>query len=126
MLYIEDNPANQRLMHRILGSRPGWEIIDATDAETGIALAMTHRPDVIMMDIGLPGMDGYAALECLRADQNTAGIPVVALSANAMPDDIRKGVAAGFDEYLTKPLDVPNFLSILDKVLATGKGHEHE
>lgn len=118
LLCIEDNPANLRLIHRILAARPLWTIIDASSAEFGIDLARSQLPDLVLMDIGLPGMDGYTALSRLRQDPETTAIPVIALSANAMPRDIEKGVAAGFDDCLTKPIDVQNFLSVLDKMLA--------
>ena len=87
------------------------------DGTRGIALARTHQPDVILMDINLPGISGIKALKILREDPATAHIPVVALSANAMPRDIKKGLEAGFFRYLTKPIKVNEFMETLDVAL---------
>ena len=104
VLYIEDNPANLRLMERIIGRVPGLDLLMAPSAELGIELAEAHQPAIILMDINLPGIDGFIALERLQRSEKTKHIPVVALSANAMESDVKKGRAAGFRDYLTKPI----------------------
>jgi len=121
LLYVEDNPANLRLLERIAQGQSGWTLYSAHEPRLGLDLARAHAGelDVILLDINLPGMDGYAVLEQLRADAATAVIPVVAISANAMPADIQRGEAAGFTAYLTKPLDVGQFHAVLDRVLSS-------
>ena len=117
ILYVEDNPANLKLVEEILRLRPDLDLLTAADASTGIAFAYAHNPDMILMDINLPGMRGDEALLRLRADGATAHIPVVALSANAMPRDVSHGLEMGFDYYLTKPIDIGQFLLAVDKAL---------
>ncbi|HEX7672354.1 MAG TPA: response regulator, partial [Polyangiaceae bacterium] len=117
LLYVEDNPANLRLVVQIIARRPTMRLLSARDGSTGIEVARTSQPDVILMDINLPGMSGIKAMQILRADPLTAHIPVVALSANAMPRDIERGLQAGFFRYLTKPLRVDEFLDTLDVTL---------
>jgi CheY-like chemotaxis protein len=118
LLYVEDNPANLQLVEQLIARRPGMRLLAAADADTGIAIARTRHPDVILMDINLPGMSGIEALAILRRDPTTASIPVVALSANAIPRDIEKGLEAGFCRYLTKPIKVHEFMDALDEALA--------
>ncbi|MBI3222535.1 MAG: response regulator [Nitrosomonadales bacterium] len=115
VLYVEDNPMNVRLMQQIMSARKQLALMLADTAESGIAHAQAELPGLILMDINLPGMDGYAALEALKADARTAAIPVIAISANAMKGDRERGLEAGFCEYLIKPLDVAQFLAILDQ-----------
>jgi PAS domain S-box-containing protein len=117
LLYVEDNPANLQLVVQIISRRPGMRLLSARNGQLGIELALASRPDVILMDINLPGMSGIKAMQILRADNVTAHIPVVALSANAMPRDIERGLQAGFFRYLTKPLRVDEFLETLDVAL---------
>ncbi len=117
VLYIEDNPANLELVSRVLSRIPNSRMLSAPEAQIGIDLARTHFPDLILLDINLPGLNGYEALKRLRTDENTRRIPVIAVSAYAMANDIRRGLAAGFDDYLTKPLDIPRFLEAMDRVL---------
>ncbi len=114
ILYVEDNPSNLRLMELIVGRRTDLELISAHTAEIGIKLARTEAPDVILMDINLPGMSGLEALEFLRAHESTRQIPVIAVSANATARDIEKGKEFGFLTYLTKPLDVNEVLEAID------------
>ncbi len=118
LLYVEDNPANLMLVEEIVKRMPNVKLLSAADGKSGIALARSTLPDVILMDINLPGMSGLVALEHLLADPITAHIPVIALSANAMPYDIENGLGLGFFRYLTKPLKVPEFLANLDLALA--------
>lgn len=92
-------------------------MLSAIDGNLGIALARAHLPDVILMDINLPGISGIQALEILREDPVTTRIPIIAISANAMPRDIEKGLEAGFFRYLTKPIKVAEFMDVLDMAL---------
>ncbi|UJF21443.1 PAS domain-containing hybrid sensor histidine kinase/response regulator [Shewanella sp. OMA3-2] len=117
LLYVEDNPANLMLVENIISRRPNLRFLSAADAIKGIEMAHTHQPDVILMDINLPGISGLTALKILRESPKTAAIPVVALSANAIPRDIEKGLDAGFFRYLTKPLRINEFISTLDIAL---------
>lgn len=117
VLYIEDNPANLLLMRKITELRKNMVLLEAVSAETGLLIAENQHPDIILLDINLPGMDGYEALSRLRGNPLTRDIPVVAVSANAMLSDIEKGRAAGFNDYITKPVDVKNLLAILDRLL---------
>lgn len=117
VLYIEDNPMNMRLMQQVFKAREGWELCGAVNAETGLELVRTNKPDVILLDINLPGMNGYQALALLKADAETMHIPVVALSANAMKGDRERGIQAGFVDYLTKPLDILLLMRLLDELL---------
>jgi len=117
LLYVEDNPANLSLVERLIARRPDIRLLSARDGNLGIQLAREKRPEVILMDINLPGISGIEALKILREDPATAHIPVVALSANAMPRDIRKGMLAGFFLYLTKPIKVDEFMNTLDAAL---------
>jgi signal transduction histidine kinase/ActR/RegA family two-component response regulator len=121
LLYVEDNPANLRLVEEIVGLRTDLHLLTAIDGKLGIGIAREHRPDVIVMDINLPGLSGTDALRVLRQDQRTSHIPVIALTANAMPRDIESGLAFGFFRYLTKPIDIPEFLGALDDALAEPK-----
>jgi len=118
LLYVEDNPANLQLVEQIIARRPDMRLLSARNGPLGVELARAARPDVILMDINLPGMSGIKAMQILRADTATAHIPVVALSANAMPRDIERGLEAGFFRYLTKPIKVNEFLDTLDVALA--------
>jgi PAS domain S-box-containing protein len=117
MLYVEDNPANLQLVVKIIARRPDVRLLSATNGPEGIEIARASQPDVILMDINLPGMSGIKAMQLLRADATTAHIPVVALSANAMQRDIERGLEAGFFRYLTKPIKVNEFLDTLDVAL---------
>lgn len=117
LLYVEDNPANLALVEQLIARRGDLRLLTAIDAHLGIELARAYLPDVILMDINLPGISGYGALTRLRDDPVTAHIPVLALSANAVPRDIEKGLEAGFFRYLTKPIRVHEFMIALDLAL---------
>ncbi len=117
LLYVEDNPANMKLVEKIIARYTDIRLLTAVSGNSGIEIARASQPDVILMDINLPGISGFEALKILRADPATAHIPIVALSANAMPRDIENGLAAGFFQYLTKPIKVNEFLNILDEAL---------
>ena len=117
LLYVEDNPANLTLIEQLIARRPDMRLLSARDATLGIQLAHEEQPEVILMDINLPGISGIEALKILRSDPATAHIPVVALSANAMPRDVEKGLQAGFFRYLTKPIKVIEFMETLEVAL---------
>ncbi|MDP2760821.1 MAG: PAS domain S-box protein [Sideroxyarcus sp.] len=117
LLYVEDNPANLMLVEQIIKNQPNLRMLSARDGTLGIALARAELPNVILMDINLPGINGFQALEILREDPTTAHIPVIALSANAMLRDVEKGIDAGFFRYLTKPIKIDEFMDALDGAL---------
>jgi len=121
LLYVEDNPANLMLVEQIIEEHTQLSFLSAADGSLGIALARVHHPDVILMDINLPGLNGYQALKILREDPATTHIPVIAISANAMPLDIGRGLEAGFFRYLTKPINIKEFLNVLGAALKLSK-----
>jgi CheY-like chemotaxis protein len=121
LLYVEDNPANLKLIEKLIERRPDIRLLSASDGGRGIEIARASLPDVILMDINLPGISGIKALSILAEDPATAQIPVIALSANAMPHDIEKGLEAGFFRYLTKPIKVNEFMDTLDAALRFSK-----
>ena len=112
VLVIEDNPVNMKLAVMLLETA-GHTPISARDAETGLALARTRQPNLILMDVQLPGMDGLAAATLLKADEATRHIPLIALTALAMRGDEERILAAGCDGYLAKPLDYRSFLAVI-------------
>ncbi|MGD9841638.1 MAG: ATP-binding protein [Steroidobacteraceae bacterium] len=117
LLYVEDNPANLMLIEDLVARRDNLRLLSANDGIRGVELALSSVPDVILMDINLPGISGIRALHILAENPITAHIPVIALSANAMPHDISKGLEAGFFRYLTKPINVVEFMNTLDMAL---------
>jgi len=117
LLYVEDNPANMKLVEQIVARHPGIRLVTAVNGSLGIELARASHPKVILMDINLPDMSGIEALKILREDPATAHIPVVALSANAMPRDIAKGLEVGFFRYVTKPIKVNELMDTLNAAL---------
>jgi signal transduction histidine kinase/CheY-like chemotaxis protein len=117
-LHVEDNPANLRLVREILDMRGDLRQMAAPDARLGLELARAHRPQLILMDVNLPGLSGLEALALLKSDPATARIPVIALTANAMAGDVSRGVAAGFFRYVTKPIDVMRLNEAVDAGLA--------
>jgi PAS domain S-box-containing protein len=121
LLYVEDNPANLMLVEDLIARRPDIQLLTARDGHAGIAIARSALPDMILMDINLPGISGITALDILAKDPATAHIPIVALSANAIPSDIAKGLEAGFFRYLTKPIKVNEFMNTLDITLKFAK-----
>jgi PAS domain S-box-containing protein len=131
LLYVEDNPANLMLVEDLIARRPDVRLLSARDGNRGVEIARTSRPDVILMDINLPGISGVEALRILALDPATAHIPVIALSANAGPRDIAKGLEAGFFRYLTKPIKIPEFMETLEVALKratpeSGRTHKKE
>ncbi len=123
LLYVEDNPANLKLVEQLIARRATLRLLTAVDGNQGIQLARAHQPDVILMDINLPGISGIEALKILRDDPATAHIPIVALSANAIPRDVERGLEAGFVSYVTKPIKVTAFMEALDAALNSGQAH---
>jgi signal transduction histidine kinase/AmiR/NasT family two-component response regulator len=117
LLYVEDNPANLELVEQLIARRPELRLLTAAEGNLGIEFARAYQPEVILMDINLPGISGIEAMKILRADPSTAHIPIVALSANAVPRDIERGLDAGFLNYLTKPIKVDEFMDALDSAL---------
>ena len=117
ILYVEDNPVNLTLMEELVRYETGYELLSATNAEKGLSLAETRRPDLIILDINLPGMSGLEAITRLKTNAGTYDIPVIALSADAMQGTIDKAMAAGFQDYLTKPMDIAQIIEILHKFL---------
>jgi signal transduction histidine kinase/ActR/RegA family two-component response regulator len=121
VLHVEDNPANLDLVEQLIARRSDLRLLSATDGNMGVEYARAHQPRVIVMDINLPGISGIEAMRILRADPLTAHIPILALSANAMPNDIKRGLEAGFFNYLTKPLNVAEFMVALDAAIVASK-----
>ncbi|WBS02432.1 ATP-binding protein [Pseudoduganella sp. SL102] len=119
LLYVEDNPANLKLVQEIIRFRPELRLLSAPDGQLGLELARAHLPDMILLDINLPGMDGFEVLRLLRSDPRTAGIPAIALTANAMPRDVERGIAAGFFRYLIKPINIDEFTEAINSTLST-------
>ncbi len=118
VLYIEDNPVNLGLMRRVIRRRPDLELADASSAEAGLPLAREVRPDLVLLDINMPGMNGYQVLAELRRMPELGTPPVIALTANAMKGDLERGLEAGFSAYVTKPIDIPAFYALVDELLA--------
>ncbi|WP_136604124.1 response regulator [Paenibacillus dokdonensis] len=110
ILCVEDNPINMALMHHIFKKYPQILLLKADSAEQAFELVEEEKPDLILMDIQLPGMDGYEALNYLKSKKDTRHIPIMAVSSYAMDSDIARGLKAGFAEYITKPIDLKIFL----------------
>ena|SRR2546423_906048 len=121
ILVVEDNDRNRKLVRTILEFR-GYEVIECVDGEPSLALAKKHRPVLILMDIELPKMDGITALRRLRADTETAGIPVAAVTASVTPSEREKVASAGFNAYIAKPIDVESFAETIDRLVKARAG----
>ncbi len=122
LLYIEDNPTSLHLMERLVSGLSNVRMLSAPTPQLGLDLAMVHRPDIIVLDLNLPGMHGLEVLARLQGMPETREIPVLALTASAMPHDVRHGLTAGFFRYLTKPIDIKEFLAAInDALLATAR-----
>lgn len=120
LLYVEDNPANLQLVEEIIRFRADLRMLSAPDAHLGIELARVHHPEVILMDINLPGLNGVEALKILRTVPETAQIPVIAVTANAMPRDVSAGLHSGFFRYITKPINIDELNEAIDSALDLG------
>jgi two-component system cell cycle response regulator DivK len=121
ILIVEDNEKNRKLVRDVLQFK-GYRTLEAESGELGVALARESRPALILMDIQLPGMSGIEALGHLRADAATRGIPIVAVTASAMMQDRQRILAAGFDGYQSKPIDVRGFVQMVAEMLARSPG----
>jgi CheY-like chemotaxis protein len=117
LLYIEDNRADLKLVEQIIARHPNIRMLTAVNGNSGIEIARESEPDVILMDINLSDISGFKALKLLRSNPTTAHIPVIALSANAMPLNIESGLEEGFFRYLTKPIKLNEFMDALDVTL---------
>lgn len=122
VLSIEDNSANQRLIHKLLSTRPAITLLEAYNAEDGLELIRNCRIDLVLMDINLPGMNGFEALEQLRLSTETVALPVIAISANALQNEVERALVAGFAAYLTKPVDVTRLLEQIDAFIHPSGG----
>jgi two-component system cell cycle response regulator DivK len=116
ILYVEDNFQNKRLVRKILASR-GYEVLEAEDGLAGVELAKAEVPDLILMDINIPGMDGIEATRVIKSTSETQHIPVIALTANAMRGDRERFIAAGCDDYLPKPISTTDLLQLIKSYL---------
>ena len=116
ILIVEDNQKNLKLVRDVLRFK-GYTTVEATTATEGLRLAREQLPALVLMDILLPDFDGITALARLRADQATRAIPVIALSASAMPDDQEKIISSGFDAYLTKPIQIKGFIELVERFI---------
>jgi two-component system, cell cycle response regulator DivK len=114
VLVVEDNERNMKLFRDVLQAS-GYRTLEATTGERAVELVFEHRPDLVLMDIQLPGMDGVEALDQLRADDRFASVPVLALTAQAMEGDRERFLAAGFDGYLSKPVDIADFVATVKR-----------
>lgn len=123
LLYVEDNRANMELVRELIARREDVNFLSAVDAHSGLALAHIHKPQVILMDVNLPGINGMDALRMLRDDPSGADIPVIALSSDAFPGQIEKGLEAGFFRYLTKPFKINELMAAIDDALDMAKIH---
>ena len=123
VLYVEDNPANLRFVEAVLDKYVNFDMLAAVTGEEGIHLARERRPEIILLDINLPDIDGYEVLSRLQNYPETRDIPVIAMSASAMPHDVEQGLAAGFLQYLTKPTDVVDLINALNRVVSL-RAHE--
>jgi two-component system cell cycle response regulator DivK len=128
ILLVEDNEMNRDMLSRRLG-RQGYQVLIAEDGAKGVAAAAVEKPDLILMDMSLPGMDGWEATRRLKADAETRGIPVIALTAHAMAKDREKAIDVGCDDYDTKPIELPRLVDKIERLLrgagssgASGRG----
>jgi CheY-like chemotaxis protein len=121
ILIIEDHPLNMELIADLLETH-GYVVLQAEDAESGIALAKEERPAIVLMDVGLPGMDGLTATSILKAEAATKEIPVIALTAHAMKEDEEKALAAGCDGYIRKPVDTRTLPEMVARFIPLGQG----
>jgi CheY-like chemotaxis protein len=115
VLYVEDNATNRAVMQAFFQSQAAWQLLLADDGETGLRRARDELPDVIVLDLRLPDRDGHEVLQALRADPATAAIPVLALSADARPEERERGLRAGFSAYLTKPVVFAELVAALEQ-----------
>ena len=120
VLYVEDNDDNVYMLRNRLGRR-GFKVLVAGDGQAGVAAAREHLPDLILLDLGLPVLDGWEAARLLKGDERTRAIPIIALSAHAMEGDRTRALAAGCDDYDTKPVDLVRLLGKVEALLARAR-----
>jgi two-component system, cell cycle response regulator DivK len=121
VLLVEDNELNRDMLSRRL-IRRGFQVVFAMDGQQGIALARSERPDIILMDMSLPVIDGWEATRRVKADAATRSVPIIGLTAHAMSGDREKAIEAGCDDYDTKPVELDRLISKIDRLLGTAKG----
>ncbi|HEU4466579.1 MAG TPA: response regulator [Agromyces sp.] len=122
ILVVEDNPLNLKLVRDVL-TASGYEVVEAQTGEAGVSLAADCAPDLVLMDLQLPGIDGYEAMRLIREDPRVAEVPIVALTAFAMREDRERTTRAGFDGYLSKPISVRDLPSQVGDFLSNGRDH---
>jgi len=121
VLVVEDNEMNRDMLSRRL-TRRGFQVIFAVDGQQGVDLARSERPDIILMDMSLPVMDGWEATRRVKSDDATRGVPVIGLTAHAMAGDREKAIEAGCDDYDTKPVELERLIGKMERLLGAGKG----
>jgi CheY-like chemotaxis protein len=119
---VEDDPANMQLVEQILARDTGIILLTAVNGKTGIDIARSARPDLILLDINLPDINGFETMNILQSEPSTAYIPVIAVSANAMPRDVKKGLEAGFFRYITKPIKINELMNAVNEALELAAG----
>ena len=121
ILLVEDNEMNRDMLSRRL-TRRGFDVVFAVDGKQGVALAHSEKPDIILMDMSLPVMDGWEATRCVKADDATRSVPVIGLTAHAMTGDREKAIEAGCDDYDTKPVEIDRLIGKIERLLGAAKG----
>jgi two-component system cell cycle response regulator DivK len=121
VLLVEDNEMNRDMLSRRL-TRRGFDVVFAVDGKQGVALARSEKPDIILMDMSLPVMDGWEATRCVKADDATRNVPVIGLTAHAMSGDREKAIEAGCDDYDTKPVEIDRLVAKIERLLGAAKG----
>jgi len=121
VLLVEDNETNRDMLSRRL-TRRGFEVVFAVNGKEGVDLARSEKPDIILMDMSLPVMDGWEATRCVKADDATRGVPVIGLTAHAMSGDREKAMEAGCDDYDTKPVELERLIGKMERLLGAAKG----
>jgi two-component system, cell cycle response regulator DivK len=121
VLLVEDNEMNRDMLSRRL-TRRGFDVVFAADGKQGVALARSEKPDIILMDMSLPVMDGWEATRCVKADDATRSVPVIGLTAHAMTGDREKAIEAGCDDYDTKPIEIDRLIGKIERLLEAAKG----
>jgi two-component system, cell cycle response regulator DivK len=121
VLLVEDNEMNRDMLSRRL-TRRGFDVVFAVDGKQGVALAHSEKPDIILMDMSLPVMDGWEATRCVKADDATRSVPVIGLTAHAMSGDREKAIEAGCDDYDTKPVEIDRLIGKIERLLGAAKG----
>jgi len=123
ILYVEDDEMNRDMLSRRL-ERKGYQVVLAVNGEQGVAMSQSEAPDIILMDLSLPVLDGWEATRRIKGDPQTRAIPVIALTAHAMVGDMEKALAAGCDDYDSKPIEFPRLLSKIEALLDRGRHHD--